>query len=139
MKRISRRSFLGASGAGLGALVTGSFAGCAAAVKGDLVPRSGRRVVVIGGGWGGATAAARGKASAADCVVCHGAHGLGDSAKLVPALAGQPPGYLRTQLQLFKHDQRSPGDPALRSQKTLIQAIPDDTLGDLAAYYSSLR
>jgi NADPH-dependent 2,4-dienoyl-CoA reductase/sulfur reductase-like enzyme len=57
MKRTSRRSFLGAAGAGLGALVTGSLAGCATAVKGDLAPRSGRRVVVIGGGWGGATAA----------------------------------------------------------------------------------
>jgi cytochrome c553 len=85
-----------------------------------------------------AAAAARGKA-AAGCTVCHGAQGLGDPAKLIPVLAGQPAGYLRAQLQLFKHDQRSPGDPALRSQKTLIQAIPDDTLADLAAYYSSLR
>jgi cytochrome c553 len=86
-----------------------------------------------------AAAAARGKAAAAECAVCHGPHGLGDPAKLIPALAGQPPGYLRAQLSLFKHDQRSPGDPALRSQKALIQAIPDDTLADLAAYYSSLR
>jgi NADPH-dependent 2,4-dienoyl-CoA reductase/sulfur reductase-like enzyme len=37
--------------------VAGSLGGCAAAVKGDLAPRSGRRVVVVGGGWGGATAA----------------------------------------------------------------------------------
>ena len=32
-------------------------AGCAAPVKGDLSPKSGRRVIVVGGGWGGATAA----------------------------------------------------------------------------------
>ena len=35
----------------------GVLAGCAAPVKGDLARKSGRRVVVIGGGWGGATAA----------------------------------------------------------------------------------
>jgi cytochrome c553 len=96
-------------------------------------PRRGTQIKVD------AAAAARGKAAAAECAVCHGAHGVGDPAKVVPALAGQPPGYLRAQLQLFKHDQRSPGDPALRRQKTLIQAIPDDTLADLAAYYASLR
>jgi sulfide dehydrogenase [flavocytochrome c] flavoprotein chain len=57
MEHISRRSHLGAAGAGLGALVAGSLTGCAATMKGDLAPRSGRRVVVVGGGWGGATAA----------------------------------------------------------------------------------
>ena len=31
--------------------------GCAGSMKGDFVPKTGRRVVVIGGGWGGATAA----------------------------------------------------------------------------------
>ena len=36
--------------------MAGSLGGCAT-TKGDLAPRSGRRVVVIGGGWGGATAA----------------------------------------------------------------------------------
>jgi hypothetical protein len=50
---MSRRSLLRA---GLGAFVAGSLHGCATA-KGDLSPRSGRRVVVVGGGWGGATAA----------------------------------------------------------------------------------
>ncbi len=49
--QMSRRSLLGAAGAGLGALVAGSLGGCVAAAKGDLAPRSGRRVVVVGGGW----------------------------------------------------------------------------------------
>jgi cytochrome c553 len=84
-------------------------------------------------------AARRGKLAAAQCATCHGAQGQGDPASLVPALAGQPPGYLETQLRLFKQDQRSPGDPALTAQKALLQAIPDGTLADLAAYYSSLR
>jgi NADPH-dependent 2,4-dienoyl-CoA reductase/sulfur reductase-like enzyme len=57
MARMSRRAILRGAGAGVGALVAGSLGGCAAAAKGDLAPRSGRRVVVVGGGWGGATAA----------------------------------------------------------------------------------
>jgi cytochrome c553 len=86
-----------------------------------------------------AAAAARGQAAAAQCAGCHGARGQGDPSKVVPALAGQPPGYLRSQMLLFKLDQRSPGDPALMAQKALMQAIPDEALADLAAYYSRLR
>jgi hypothetical protein len=40
---------------------------------------------------------------------------------------------------LFKTDRRSPGDAALQQLKTLIRPIPEATLADLAAYYSSLR
>src|SRR5437763_4384439 len=55
MTRLTRREFLrtSAAGAGFGFLA----AGCAPAIKGDFAPKAGRRVVVIGGGWGGATAA----------------------------------------------------------------------------------
>jgi sulfide dehydrogenase [flavocytochrome c] flavoprotein subunit len=53
MTRVTRRQFLATSGTGLGLLA----AGCAPAIKGDFAPKTGRRVVVIGGGWGGATAA----------------------------------------------------------------------------------
>jgi sulfide dehydrogenase [flavocytochrome c] flavoprotein chain len=55
MSTMTRRRFLrtSAGGLGLGALA----AGCAAPMTGDIAPRSGRRVVVIGGGWGGASAA----------------------------------------------------------------------------------
>jgi cytochrome c553 len=84
-------------------------------------------------------AAARGRAASASCVVCHGADGKGDRAKLIPDITGQPPGYLRNQLLLFKQDQRSPGDAQLKALKLLIQSLPDETLADLAAYYSSLR
>ena len=71
--------------------------------------------------------------------VCHGPEGQGDAPKLMPAIAGQPPGYLRNQMLLFKADKRSPGDPALTQLKALMATIPDETLADLAAYYSSLR
>ncbi|HMH49939.1 MAG TPA: FAD/NAD(P)-binding oxidoreductase [Candidatus Acidoferrum sp.] len=55
MSTVTRRDFLRTSGTGLGFLA----AGCAAPSKmaGDVAPKSGRRVVVIGGGWGGASAA----------------------------------------------------------------------------------
>ena len=53
MTGVTRREFLRASGTGLGLLA----AGCAPAMQGDFAPKTGRRVVVIGGGWGGATAA----------------------------------------------------------------------------------
>jgi cytochrome c553 len=81
----------------------------------------------------------RGRTAAAACVVCHGADGKGDRARLIPDITGQPPGYLRNQLQLFKLDQRSPGDAQLKALKLLIQSLPDETLADLAAYYSSLK
>ncbi|OLC16919.1 MAG: hypothetical protein AUH29_03815 [Candidatus Rokubacteria bacterium 13_1_40CM_69_27] len=52
---MTRREFLRASGVGM--VVGGLAGGCAGAARGDMAPKTGRRVVVIGGGWGGATAA----------------------------------------------------------------------------------
>ena len=86
-----------------------------------------------------AEAAARGKAAAAQCVVCHGPEGKGDPARLIPSLAGQPPGYLAQQMLLFKQDPRNPGDSLLAAKKALMRIIPDSQFSELAAYYSSLR
>ena len=83
-------------------------------------------------------AVARGRAAATPCVTCHGEAGKGDPARAIPDISGQPAGYLRNQLMLFKADRRSPGDEALIKMKGLLKQIPDDTLVDLAAYYSSL-
>src|SRR5207249_5793670 len=55
MTRLTRREFRRTSAAG--ARFRFLAAGCAPAIKGDFAPKAGRRVVVIGGGWGGATAA----------------------------------------------------------------------------------
>src|SRR5215475_9530657 len=58
--RSTRREFLGTSGAGLGLLAGASLSwltGCASTAKGDIMPKRGPRVAVIGGGWGGATVA----------------------------------------------------------------------------------
>jgi cytochrome c553 len=84
-------------------------------------------------------AAARGKTIAAQCVICHGPEGKGEPARLIPGLAGQPPGYLAQQMVHFKADTRDPGDPLLAAKKALMQIIPDGQFADLAAYYSSLR
>jgi cytochrome c553 len=86
-----------------------------------------------------AAAAERGKAAAAQCALCHGPDGRGDPAKMVPDLRGQPPGYLKSQMLLFKADKRSPGDPNLKALKALRATIPDQTFDDLAAYFSSVR
>jgi cytochrome c553 len=86
-----------------------------------------------------AGAAARGKTVAAQCVICHGPDGKGEAARLIPGIAGQPPGYLVQQMLLFKADTRDPGDPMLAAKKALMKIIPDSQFPDLAAYYSSLR
>ena len=63
MSGLTRRDFLRSSGVGVGVgvrLTLGAglaLSGCAGTMTGDIAPKSGRRVVVIGGGWGGATAA----------------------------------------------------------------------------------
>lgn len=84
-------------------------------------------------------AVGRGRAATSQCAACHGPDGRGDPAKLVPAIAGQPAAYLQNQLMLFKADRRSPGDPELTKMKAVLKSIPDATLADVAAYYSSLR
>jgi len=86
-----------------------------------------------------AAAIERGRAAAGPCTTCHGVSGKGDPTKGVPDLTGQPPGYLRNQMLLFKSDRRSPGDEQLKAIKTLMRAIPDEQLSDLAAYWSSVR
>jgi sulfide dehydrogenase [flavocytochrome c] flavoprotein subunit len=56
MERVTRREFLRTSGVGVGALAVTGLSGCAAH-RGATEPTSRRRVVVVGGGWAGATAA----------------------------------------------------------------------------------
>jgi cytochrome c553 len=86
-----------------------------------------------------AAAVERGRPAAAQCAVCHGPDGRGDAAKVIPDLRGQPAGYLRSQMALFKADRRNPKDPSLTPLKTLMATIPEQTLDDLAAYFSSVR
>jgi NADPH-dependent 2,4-dienoyl-CoA reductase/sulfur reductase-like enzyme len=55
MALMTRRRFLQVGGTALAA--GGLGAGCARPMKGDFRPQTGRRIVIVGGGWGGATAA----------------------------------------------------------------------------------
>jgi cytochrome c553 len=84
-------------------------------------------------------AVTRGRSASQQCIVCHGQAGKGDPSRNIPDLTAQPPGYLQSQMLLFKADRRSPGDEALKALKALMKTIPDEQLADLAAYYSSLR
>jgi cytochrome c553 len=83
-------------------------------------------------------AVARGKKAAVACAGCHGDEGRGDAQRGVPSLQGQPVGYLKNQMLLFKADKRSPGEPQLASVKAIMKTIDDATLADLAAYFASL-
>ena len=78
----------------------------------------------------------RGRAAAAECQQCHKPGGTMVGNLTVPDLRGQPSGYLLHQLRLFKQDKRSPGDADLKKAKEVIQKLPDNTLADLAAYWS---
>ena len=84
-------------------------------------------------------AVARGRTASQPCVACHGPAGKGDAAKGIPDLTGQPPGYLRSQMLLFKADRRSPGDEPLKAVKAVMKTVPDEQLSDIAAYYATLR
>ena len=56
MTRMTRRQFLRGAGAGGAVLAVAGLPGCAM-FRGETEVPKGRRVVVVGGGWGGATAA----------------------------------------------------------------------------------
>jgi cytochrome c553 len=84
-------------------------------------------------------AVVRGGAAAQECLQCHKAGGGTIGAVIVPDLRGQPPGYLLSQMRLFKQDRRSPGDPNLTKLKEIMRALPDATLADLAAYWSQAK
>jgi cytochrome c553 len=84
--------------------------------------------------------AKRAAALATQCVACHGPRGEGDAERAFPALSGQPPGYLRAQLAIFKEDKRKLEDAALaETKKQLLKPLSDSDLADLAAYFSTLK
>ena len=82
-------------------------------------------------------AVTRGRKAAVVCAGCHGDEGRGDAQRGVPSLQGQPVGYLKNQMLLFKTDKRSPGDTALASMKAIMKTVDDATLADLAAYFAT--
>lgn len=90
------------------------------------------------------TLAATGPAAAADrgedghqkavqCIACHGMEGVAPNPTF-PHLAGQNAAYLAIQLERFRTGARY--DPLMTP---VAQALSDQDIEDLAAYYSELR
>lgn len=87
----------------------------------------------IGGAAGSQDVAAAAGADqiAADCVACHGADGLGVAE--FPPLAGKDAEYLAGRLRGFKSGALQ--DPMMN---TIMGALSDREISDLAAYYAAL-
>ena len=87
-----------------------------------------------------ANALRRGATVATQCIACHGPKGDGDAAQSIPALRGQPAGYLQLQSALFSSDKRKLDDPALEeNKKRIFKGLGENDLVNLALYYATLK
>ena len=86
------------------------------------------------------SAAKRGAALAGQCAACHGPNGEGDAFRAVPAIQGQPAGYLQLQLTILKENKRKLDDAVVdETKKTMLKPLSEADLAGLAAYFSSLK
>ena len=82
----------------------------------------------------------RGAGLAGQCAACHGANGEGDAFRTVPAIRGQPAGYLQLQLTILKDSKRKLEDATVaEAKKTMLKPLSEADLAGLAAYFSSLQ
>jgi cytochrome c553 len=82
----------------------------------------------------------RGAALAGQCAACHGTNGEGDAFRAVPAIRGQPAGYLQLQLTILKDNKRKLEDATVdEAKKTMLKPLSEADLAGLAAYFSSLK
>jgi cytochrome c553 len=87
-----------------------------------------------------AKAVSRGATLAAQCVACHGPKGDGDPERNIPALRGQPAGYLQIQNALFSGDKRKLDDSGLEeNKKRIFKGLGEIDLADLAVYYATVK
>jgi len=77
---------------------------------------------------GDATAGAE---KAATCAGCHGANGEGVDPN--PAIGGMDPELFKSGMQAYKSGEKD--DPMMAM---FVQALSDEDIADLAAYYASL-
>ncbi len=85
-------------------------------------------------------AVSRGAALSAQCVACHGSKGDGETARNIPALRGQPAGYLQMQNALFASDKRKLDDAGLdENKKRIFKELGENDLANLAVYYATLK
>ena len=76
---------------------------------------------------------AAGKTKAAVCASCHGADGNKTLDDTYPRIAGQYPDYLQKSLLEYKSGKRK--NTVMQGQ---VQALSEQDIADLAAYYGSL-
>lgn len=86
------------------------------------------------------SAVKRGAALAGQCAACHGPRGEGDAFQAIPAIQGQPAGYLQLQLTILKENKRKLDDAVVdETKKTMLKPLSEADLAGLAAYFSSLK
>jgi cytochrome c553 len=86
------------------------------------------------------SAVKRGAALAGQCAACHGPNGEGDAFQAIPAIQGQPTGYLQLQLTILKENKRKLDDAVVdETKKTMLKPLSEADLAGLAAYFSSLK
>lgn len=73
-----------------------------------------------------------GSQKAQSCAACHGEQGVSASGAF-PSLAGQVPGYIATQLNMFKAGERESAQ-----MSPMAMPLSDEDIADLDAYYSTL-
>jgi len=83
-----------------------------------------------------ASDASKGLAKAAICASCHGPAGVSPVPNY-PDIAGQKPLYIEYALRRYRAGERQ-GDQA-GMMYTVTQALTDDDISDLAAYFAALR
>lgn len=82
----------------------------------------------------------RGQTLATQCIACHGPKGDGENERTIPALRGQPRGFLEAQMTLFGSDKRKLEDATLEeAKKRIFKGLEGPDFEDLAAYYATLR
>ncbi len=85
-------------------------------------------------------AAKRGAALGGQCESCHGSKGEGDAFRAIPALQGQPAGYLKAQLTLWKEDKRKLENASEeQTKKAMLKPLSDADLSGLAAYFATVK
>ncbi len=74
------------------------------------------------------------------CAGCHGAQGEGNPTTAAPRIAGQNVAYLENQLLHFRAGSRGyhPDDKAGGQMRSVVQALSDNDLAELAAEYGKM-
>jgi len=82
----------------------------------------------------------RGATLATQCETCHGPRGEGDAFHAIPALQGQPAGYLRAQMTILKEDKRKLADATQEeAKKKVMKPLSAADIAALAAYFTSAK